>query len=130
MKYNVPAIRINTSKSTYTFTSVKAVDELTATIITNNFYKQKLTYLIFTRIIFVRLPDTRMSAKLKICSETCVKRLLSKRPKFGFQNQLLLNACHKYCRMLQGEHSAILSAFIKLPFVIEIFIFFLVLVAV
>ena len=28
----------------------------------------------------------------------------------------------KYCRMLQGEHSAILLTFIKLPFVIKIFV--------
>ena len=28
----------------------------------------------------------------------------------------------KYCRMLQGEHSAILSTFIKLPFVTKIFV--------
>ena len=34
----------------------------------------------------------------------------------------LLNAGQKYCRMLQGEHSAILLAFIKLPFVIKIFV--------
>ena len=33
--------------------------------------------------------------------------------------QLSLNAGQKYCRMLQGEHSAILSTFIKLPFVIK-----------
>ena len=37
-------------------------------------------------------------------------------------NQLSFNAGQKYCRMLQGEHSAILSTFIKLPFVIEIFV--------
>ena len=36
--------------------------------------------------------------------KTCVKVLLSKRPKIGFQ----------------WEHSAILSTFIKLPFVIKI----------
>ena len=42
--------------------------------------------------------------------------------KIGFQGQLLLNAGKKYCRMLQGEHSAILSTFIKLPFVIKIFV--------
>ena len=53
---------------------------------------------------------------------TFVKRPLSKRPKNGFQDQLLLNAGQKYCRMLQGEHSAILSTFIKLPFVIKIFV--------
>ena len=42
--------------------------------------------------------------------------------KNGFHDQLLLNAGQKYCRMLQGEHSAILSIFIKLPFVIKIFV--------
>ena len=55
-------------------------------------------------------------------SKTCVKRSLSKRPKIGFQDQLLLNAGQKYYRMHQGEHSAILLTFIKLPFVIKIFI--------
>ena len=46
----------------------------------------------------------------------------SKRPKIGFQDQLSLYAGQKYCRMLQGEHSAILSTFIKLPFAINTFI--------
>ena len=55
-------------------------------------------------------------------SKTCVKGLLSKRLKIGFQDQLLLNAGQKYFRMLQGEHSAILLTFIKLPFVIKIFL--------
>ena len=45
-----------------------------------------------------------------------------KRPKIGFQDQLSLNTVQKHCRMLQGEHSAILSTFIKLPFVIKIFV--------
>ena len=59
----------------------------------------------------------------KICySKTCAKRPLSKRQKIGIQDQLLLNAGQKYCRMLQGEHSAILFTFIKLPFVIKIFV--------
>ena len=44
----------------------------------------------------------------------------------GFQDQLSLNAGQKYCRMLQGEHSAILSTCIELPhgfrtFVLSIF---------
>ena len=39
-------------------------------------------------------------------SKTCVKQPLSKRPQTGFQDQLPLNAGQKYCRMLQGEHSA------------------------
>ena len=57
-----------------------------------------------------------------------VKPVLSghskRRPKIGFQDRLSLNAGQKYCRMLQGEHSAILSTFIKLPFVIKIFVLF------
>ena len=55
-------------------------------------------------------------------SKTRVKRPLSKRQKIDFQDQLSLNAGQKYCRMLQGEHSAILLTFIKLPFVIKIFV--------
>ena len=55
-------------------------------------------------------------------SKTCVKRPLSKRLKIGYQDQLSLNAGQRYCRMLQGEHSAIFSTFIKLPFVIKIFV--------
>ena len=55
-------------------------------------------------------------------SKSCVKRPLSKWPKIGFQDQLLLNAGQKYCRILQGEHSAILLTFIKLAFVIKIFV--------
>ena len=64
----------------------------------------------------------------KLYSKTCVKRPLSKRPKIGFQDQFSLNAGQKYsrmlpdCRMLQWEHSAILLTFIKLPFVIKIFV--------
>ena len=42
--------------------------------------------------------------------------------KIGFQDLLLLNAGLNYCRMLQVEHSAILSTFIKLPFSIKIFV--------
>ena len=48
-------------------------------------------------------------------SKTCVKQPLSKKTKVGFQDQLSLNASQKYCRMLQGEHSAILLTFIKQP---------------
>ena len=55
-------------------------------------------------------------------SKTCVKQLLSKKLKIVFQDQLSLNAGQKYCRMLQGEHSAIHLTFIKLAFVINIFV--------
>ena len=39
-----------------------------------------------------------MECKNNKYSKTCVKRPLSKRPKIGFQDQLLLNAGQKYCR--------------------------------
>ena len=55
-------------------------------------------------------------------SKTGVKRPLSKRPQIGFQDQLSLNAGQTFCRMLQGEHSAILSTFNKLQFVVKIFV--------
>ena len=64
---------------------------------------------------------------LLIYSKICVKRPVSKRSKIGSQDQLSLNAGQKYCRMLpcrmlQREHSAILSDLIKLPFVIRTFV--------
>ena len=49
-----------------------------------------------------------LAPKLLIYSKTCVERPLSKRQKIGFQDQLSINAGQKYCRMLPGEHSAIL----------------------
>ena len=52
-------------------------------------------------------------------SKTCVKLPLSKRPRF--QDQLSVNAGQKYCRM-GAFCSAILLTFIKLPFVIKIFV--------
>ena len=38
------------------------------------------------------------------------------------EDKLSLNLGQKYCRMLQREHSAILLTFIKLQFVIKIFV--------
>ena len=45
-----------------------------------------------------------------------------RRPKIGFQDIVSLNAGQKYCRMLPLEHSATLSTFIKLSFVIKKFV--------
>ena len=45
-----------------------------------------------------------------------------KKTKIDFQDQLLLDAGQKYCRMLNVEHSAILSTFMKLPIAIKIFV--------
>ena len=59
---------------------------------------------------------------LVIYSKTCCKRPIKKKIKICFQDRLSLNAGQKYCRMLQGEHSVILSTFIKLQFVIKIFV--------
>ena len=42
--------------------------------------------------------------------------------KLGFQDQFSFKAGQKYCRMLQGERSALHLTFIKLPFVIKIFV--------
>ena len=60
---------------------------------------------------------------IHLYSKTCVKQLLSKRQKIGFQDQLLLNAGQKHYRMLTVEHSVILLTFIKLPFVFKIYLF-------
>ena len=67
-------------------------------------------------------PDHTAEPTVHAYSKTCLKRPLSKRQKIGFKDQLSLNAGQKYCRMLQGEHSAILSTFIKLSFVNKIFV--------
>ena len=53
-------------------------------------------------------------------SKTCLKRPLKKKTKVVFEDPLSPKKGQKYCRMLQWD-SAILSTFIKLPFVIEIF---------
>ena len=75
----------------------------------------------------IPVQDTEFSMLLSrkvlvIYSKTCLKRLLQKKTKIGFQDRLLLNAGQQYCRMLHGEHSAILSTFINLLFVIKIFV--------
>ena len=57
-------------------------------------------------------------------SKTCVKQLLSKRPKLVFKTNYRLMQVKSIaeCSKGQGEHSAILLTFIKLPFVIKIFV--------
>ena len=80
-----------------------------------------ITKAVYLDLLHVSLP---LGSVDRLCSKTCVKRSLSKRQQIGFQYQLSLNAGQKYCRMLQAEHSAILSTFIKLPVVIKIFFFY------
>ena len=52
-------------------------------------------------------------------SKTCLKRQLKTKAKIWCSNRLSLNAGQKYCKR---EHSAILSTFIKLPFVFKTFV--------
>ena len=61
-----------------------------------------------------------MKAPLASLQQNLCKSAPLKKTKNDFQGQLSLNAGQKYCRKLQVEHSAILSTFIKLPFVIKI----------
>ena len=72
--------------------------------------------------IFVFSIMSGRFTQILLYSNTCVKRSLSKRWKIGVQDQTLLDAGQKYCRMLQDEHSAILLTFIKLSFVFKIFV--------
>ena len=65
----------------------------------------------FVRSALICILTADDTVKPVLCS------LLKRRPKIGFHDQLSLNAGQKYCRMLQGEHSAILSTFIQLPYV-------------
>ena len=55
-------------------------------------------------------------------SKTCLKWPLKMKTKIDFQDPLSLNTGEKYCRMLQREHSAKCSTFIKLPLVIKIYV--------
>ena len=87
-------------------------------------YMATLTSSVDTDEILHLLMDDKCSFKY---SKTFVIRPLSKRRKISFQDQISPNAGQKYSRMLQGEHSAILLAFIKLPFVMKIIVFFLIL---
>ena len=67
--------------------------------------------------------DTVKSGSMVDNTVKPVLRGHSKRtPKIGFKYQLPHNVGQKYCRMLQGEHSALLSTFIKLPFSIKTFV--------
>ena len=84
-----------------------------------NFYIFVLSFLVKAEIL---VTGDLFHNETFVYSKTCLKQLLSKRPKIEFQGPLSLNAGQKHCRMLQGEHSTILLTFIKLPFVIKMFV--------
>ena len=58
---------------------------------------------------------------LHFCSKNLIKysKNTQKDQNLVFKNDYHLNAVQKYYRMLWGEHSAILSSFSKIPFVIK-----------
>ena len=60
-------------------------------------------------------------SEIKRCEFTVkpVENCHSHKTKIGFEDQLSLNAGQQYCKVLQVEHSATLSTFTKLPFVIK-----------
>ena len=62
------------------------------------------------------------SSSKAIYSKTCHMQPLKNKTKTGFLYRLSPNAGQKYCRMLQREHSAILSTFMKLLFVFKNFV--------
>ena len=74
---------------------------------------------VFGSVMYSKCSIFRTHYYIYTTCNTCVKRLPQKT---GYQDQLSLNAGQNYCRILQGEHSAILSTYIKLPFVIKIFV--------
>ena len=55
-------------------------------------------------------------------SKTCLKQTLKMKTKIVFQDGLSLNAGRKVLQNAPREHSAILSTFIKLPFVFKTFV--------
>ena len=85
----------------------------------NRVYLGTILITVYQNICFWCVIET---SKKDVSIMQTSKKDFSKRPKIGFQYQLLLNACQNYCRMLQGEHSAILLTLIKLPIIIKIFV--------
>ena len=71
----------------------------------------------FGSILYLH-TDTYTCIHIDWClyNKTCLKWALKK------EDQLSLNAGQKNCRMLQGEHSAIPLTFIKLQFIIKIWV--------
>ena len=66
----------------------------------------------------VKPSTTEPLSSLKIC----VKRHTFKKTENWVSRPIIDNAGRKYCRMLLGEHSAILLTFSKLSFVIKAFV--------
>ena len=63
---------------------------------------------LFVSFAIVSLRERESWLFIFLYIKTCLKRPLKKNTLIGFQYRLSLNAGRKYCRMLQGEHSAYL----------------------
>ena len=102
-------------KNIYRLMQVKSIAECSKGL----YFLPSLSYHFPLRSLFCLFLSGHLRQVL-LYSKTCLKRPLKRRtPTIGFQYRLLLNAGQKYCRMLQGEHSAILSTSIKLSFSIK-----------
>ena len=55
-------------------------------------------------------------------NKTCLKRPLKKKAKHWFSRQIIAKCRSKVLQNAPREHSAILLSFIKLPFVVKIFV--------
>ena len=74
-------------------------------------------HIILASFIYIYIENDTVTYVAPLSVEVTVKPVLSgrsKKTKNGVQDRLSLNADQQYCRMLQGEHSAIISTFIKL----------------
>ena len=63
-----------------------------------------------------------MCYQIGLYSKTCLKRPLKKKTKSWFSRQLIAKCRSKVLQNAPREHSAILSTFIKLPFVLKTFV--------
>ena len=77
--------------------------------------------LVFLLLLHVFTYSFVQSMVCMVYSKTCLKRPLKKETKIGFQDRLSLKAGQKY-ENAPRDHPAILSTFIKLLFVFEIFV--------
>ena len=75
----------------------------------------KLALYIHVHVYAVSLSLLQLRFGYLLYSKTCLKPSLKKKTILDFKTDYRLLQGQKYCRMLQGEHSAILSTYIKLP---------------
>ena len=70
-------------------------------------------------------PKKGFLATRPIYSKTCLNHPLKNKIKNWFSRLIITYCRSKYCGMFQGEHSAILLTYIKLPFVFKAFVLYI-----